>query len=64
MQARVDAWLDPFGHDTDGSVPDHQGLYGMAWGGLVGRGLGQGSPTRIPFAYSDFIMPRSARSSA
>ena len=27
----------------------------MAWGGLIGRGLGQGSPWRIPFAESDFI---------
>jgi cell division protein FtsW (lipid II flippase) len=27
----------------------------MAYGGLVGRGLGQGEPWRIPFAYSDFI---------
>jgi cell division protein FtsW (lipid II flippase) len=28
----------------------------MAWGGLVGRGLGQGEPWRIPFSYSDFII--------
>jgi cell division protein FtsW (lipid II flippase) len=27
----------------------------MAWGGLLGRGLGQGSPWRISFAESDFI---------
>jgi cell division protein FtsW (lipid II flippase) len=33
-----------------------QGMYGMAWGGLVGRGLGQGDPTLIPFSYSDFII--------
>jgi cell division protein FtsW (lipid II flippase) len=31
-------------------------MYGMAWGGLVGRGLGQGEPWRISFAYSDFIV--------
>jgi cell division protein FtsW (lipid II flippase) len=30
-------------------------MFGMAWGGLIGRGLGQGSPWRIPFAESDFI---------
>ena len=28
----------------------------MAWGGLVGRGLGQGEPWRIPFSYSDYIV--------
>jgi cell division protein FtsW (lipid II flippase) len=27
----------------------------MAWGGLTGRGLGQGSPQITPFSYSDFI---------
>ncbi len=28
----------------------------MAWGGLLGRGFGNGSPYRISFANSDFIM--------
>ena len=39
----------------DNSYQIVQGMYGMAWGGLVGRGLGQGDPTLIPFSYSDFI---------
>ncbi len=54
VQARVDAWLDPFHHDNAYQII--QGMYGMAWGGLVGRGLGQGDPTLIPFSYSDFIV--------
>jgi cell division protein FtsW (lipid II flippase) len=55
VQTRVDGWIDPFA-DTDRFGQIVQGLYGMAWGGLVGRGLGQGEPWRIPFSYSDFII--------
>jgi cell division protein FtsW (lipid II flippase) len=55
VQTRVDGWVDPFA-DTDRFGQIVQGLYGMAWGGLVGRGLGQGEPWRIPFSYSDFII--------
>ena len=28
----------------------------MAWGGLIGRGFGEGDPGRISYAESDFIM--------
>jgi cell division protein FtsW (lipid II flippase) len=31
-------------------------MFGMAWGGLIGRGFGEGSPDRIPYAESDFII--------
>jgi len=55
VQRRVDGWLDPFA-DTDSFGQIVQSMYGMAWGGLLGRGLGLGSPDKIPFAYSDFIM--------
>jgi cell division protein FtsW (lipid II flippase) len=55
VQTRVGGWLDPF-DDTAKYGQIIEGLYGMAWGGLVGRGLGQGSPWRIPFAESDFIV--------
>ena len=54
VQARVSAWLDPFDPQVD-AYQIVQGMYGMAWGGLIGRGLGQGHPTLIPFSYSDFI---------
>ena len=50
---RVEVWLDPF-HEARG-YQIVQGLYGMAWGGLTGRGLGVGSPQITPFGYSDFI---------
>jgi cell division protein FtsW (lipid II flippase) len=55
VRARVEGWLDPFA-DPDRFGQIVEGLYGMAWGGLLGRGLGQGEPWRIPFAYSDFII--------
>ena len=28
----------------------------MGWGGLIGRGFGDGDPYRVPFANSDFIV--------
>ncbi|MGH1564404.1 FtsW/RodA/SpoVE family cell cycle protein [Mumia sp. DW29H23] len=54
VQSRIDAWLDPF-PVTDATHQLVQGLYGMAWGGLLGRGLGEGNPYLTPFSYSDFI---------
>ena len=42
--------------DSNNAYQIVQGMYGMAWGGLIGRGLGQGDPTLIPFSYSDFIV--------
>ncbi len=57
VQTRVNAWLHPFDPaNATGAYQIIQGMYGMAWGGLIGRGLGQGDPTLIPFSYSDFIM--------
>ncbi len=55
VQARVAAWLDPFDPDVE-AYQLVQGLYGMAWGGLVGRGLGQGRPDITPLSWSDFIV--------
>lgn len=54
VQSRVNSWLDPFDPDHNG-YQIVEGMYGMAWGGLVGRGLGQGNPIQIPIAESDFI---------
>jgi cell division protein FtsW (lipid II flippase) len=56
VHARVEAWLHPFSPDVN-SFQLVQGLYGMGWGGLVGRGLGQGQPQVTPLAWSDFILP-------
>ncbi|MFF5208577.1 FtsW/RodA/SpoVE family cell cycle protein [Streptosporangium sp. NPDC000396] len=40
-----------------GSEQLMQGLFSMATGGILGTGLGQGNPERIPLAISDFIFP-------
>jgi cell division protein FtsW (lipid II flippase) len=59
VATRVNIWLHPFQYydaKTGSSYQLVEGLFGMAWGGLVGRGLGLGDPTRIPYAHSDFII--------
>jgi cell division protein FtsW (lipid II flippase) len=54
VRPRFTGWLDPFS-DTDRFGQIIQSLYGLAYGGLTGTGLGQGSPELVPFAASDFI---------
>jgi cell division protein FtsW (lipid II flippase) len=58
VRNRFDIWLNPMEYydRSPGSGQLVEGLFGMSWGGLLGRGLGEGRPTRVPFAESDFIM--------
>jgi cell division protein FtsW (lipid II flippase) len=60
VQTRVDIWLDPFDHYGEGTddlaFQPVEAMFGMGWGGLIGRGFGEGSPDRVPFANSDFIV--------
>ncbi|AEH07748.1 MULTISPECIES: FtsW/RodA/SpoVE family cell cycle protein [Protofrankia] len=58
VQVRVDGWLHAFDGDnpTSTSFQLVQGLFGFAAGGITGTGLGQGSPQRVPFANTDFIV--------
>lgn len=58
VQNRVKIWLDPMAYydKVGGSAQLVEGLFGMGWGGLIGRGFGQGDPCRIPYAESDFIV--------
>ena len=58
VQLRVDIWLhalDPAKVFAQGYGQLAQAEFGMASGGIVGTGLGQGSPGLIPFASTDFI---------
>jgi cell division protein FtsW (lipid II flippase) len=58
VQLRVDYWMhaiDPGRPFEQGYGQLAQGWFGMASGGLVGAGLGQGSPWLIPYAETDFI---------
>ena len=58
VQNRVNIWLDPMPYydQTPGSGQIVEGLFGMSWGGLIGRGFGDGDPSRVPFAESDYIV--------
>ena len=58
VQNRFNFWLDPLAYydQSPGSYQLVEALFGQGWGGLIGRGLGNGFPERVPFAYSDFII--------
>jgi cell division protein FtsW (lipid II flippase) len=60
VQDRVDIWLHPFDYYNNETPPYSdqivETMFGMGWGGLIGRGFGEGDPTRISYAESDFIM--------
>lgn len=56
---RYDAWLhalDPVVYSSGSSEQLVRGLFGMASGGLLGTGLGEGRPDLVPYAESDFII--------
>lgn len=55
VRSRVEGWLNPFS-DPDRFDQIVEAQFGLAWGNVLGRGLGEGSPTRVPFAWSDFII--------
>lgn len=52
VRTRFDLWLNPL---DDPSSQIAQSLFGLAHGGTIGTGLGQGYPDMIPIAESDFI---------
>lgn len=57
VQVRVDTWLRPFAEDMrfDAGYQIVQGMFALGNGGLLGTGLGNGMPDRIPVVWSDFV---------
>jgi cell division protein FtsW (lipid II flippase) len=57
--SRFASWLDPLNNANytavGGSYQLVQGQFGLAHGGVIGAGLGNGFPQLIPLAESDFI---------
>ena len=57
VHERFDIWLHPFtpANVNGNSFQLVQGLYGMASGGLLGKGLGGGQPYITPLVQSDLV---------
>ena len=57
VQVRVDTWLRPFDEDMrfGAGYQIVQGMFALGNGGLLGTGLGNGMPDRIPVVWSDFV---------
>jgi peptidoglycan glycosyltransferase len=55
VQERVDIWLDPWQAPKDEGYQIVESQFAFAAGGVAGTGIGLGSPTRIPYAETDFI---------
>ncbi len=58
VQNRFNFWLHPMDYfeSSPGSGQLVEAMFGMGWGGLIGRGLGNGFPDRVAYAQSDFIL--------
>ncbi|MDO5645818.1 MAG: FtsW/RodA/SpoVE family cell cycle protein [Dermabacter sp.] len=56
VQRRFECWLDPLSSANFSACGQvNNGIFGLANGGVVGTGLGQGRQDMVPFAQSDFI---------
>jgi len=55
VQARVNAWLNPWLDPTGGGYQTVQAVIAMASGGLIGSGPGLGAPGYVPVVQSDFV---------
>ncbi len=56
VRIRVQIWMDTWTYASDQGYQLAQSLFGLANGGILGTGWGQGYPQFVPFAKSDFII--------
>ncbi len=55
VHSRLESWMNPWLDPSGQSYQIVQSLLAVANGGILGRGLGLGSPGLVPVAHSDFI---------
>jgi len=55
VQLRIDIWLNPWLEAEGRAYQIVQSLMAFGSGSIFGQGIGQGTPTYIPVAHSDFI---------
>jgi cell division protein FtsW (lipid II flippase) len=55
VKLRVIGWWNPWKDPDASSFQIVQALMAVAAGGLIGQGVGQGSPTFVPVIHSDFV---------
>ena len=55
VQERVAIWLDPWEDPKDDGFQIVESSFAFSAGGVTGTGINLGSPTRIPYAETDFI---------
>jgi cell division protein FtsW (lipid II flippase) len=55
IHVRVEGWINPWSDPSGQSYQIVQSLLAVANGGIIGRGIGIGSPLLVPVAISDFI---------
>ncbi|PUA81147.1 FtsW/RodA/SpoVE family cell cycle protein [Nocardioides currus] len=56
VQNRFNIWLHPMDYYPGTSFQPVEAMFGMGWGGLIGRGFGGGMPERIIYAEADYIL--------
>jgi cell division protein FtsW len=56
VQVRVQNWIDPFADPDGAGYQMVQSMFRCASGGIFGTGLGNGQPSTVPAASTDFII--------
>lgn len=54
--SRIQMWLNPWDNDAFGGSHLAHSLWGMASGGWMGLGLGDGNPNYMPSAHTDLVI--------